>query len=214
MNNDKGTAFNGLVSGQGYDIFAKLFGLNASFYAAAVKGLTLDPGMAALDLGCGTGSLSFALAAQSSPQCRIYGLDLAENQIARAQCRQKDYPNDLHFSVASMDEACFPDGTFNIIMTAMALHEATPQTRRVAIANVSRMLAPDGIFLLVDIARPRLWGWGLLLYPFVMTSAKHKDSLANAYIDICATHGLLPREDVYLNSLVRRQIFVKTAVPR
>jgi len=38
MNNDKGTAFNGLVSGQGYDIFAKLFGLNTSFYAAAVKG--------------------------------------------------------------------------------------------------------------------------------------------------------------------------------
>jgi len=153
--------------------------------------------MAALDLGCGTGSLSFALAAQSSPQCRIYGLDLAENQITRAQCRQKDYPNDLHFSVASMDEACFPDGTFNIIMTAMALHEATPQTRRVTIANVSRMLAPDGIFLLVDIARPRLRGWGLLLYPFVMTSASIRIAwqmpiLTFALRTVFATRGWLP----------------------
>lgn len=73
MNTDKGTAFNGLFSGQSYDIFARLFGLNASFYEAAVKGLALGPEMSALDLGCGTGSLTFALAAQSSPRCRIHG---------------------------------------------------------------------------------------------------------------------------------------------
>lgn len=211
MTIDKGTAFNGLVSGQNYDIFAKILGLNAAFYAAAVKGLALGPGMAALDLGCGTGSLSFALAAKSSPQCRIYGLDLAEKQIARAQCRQKDYSNDIRFSVASMDDANFPDGTFNVVMTAMALHEATPQTRRTAIANAARMLAPDGVFLLVDIARPRLRGWGLLFYPFVMTSPSHKDGLTDAYAEICAMHGLLRREDGYLNSLVRRQVFVKKA---
>ena len=211
MNTDKGTAFNGFASGQNYDIFARLFGLNASFYEAAVRGLTLGPNKLALDLGCGTGSLTFALAAQSSPQCRIYGLDLAENQITRAQSRQKDYSCDFHFSVASMDEACFPDGTFSIIMTGMALHEANPQARRTAIANAARMLAPDGIFLLVDIGRPRLWGLGLLLYPFVMTSAKHKDGLADTYADICAAHGLSRREDGYLNSLVRRQVFVKNA---
>lgn len=211
MNDDKGTAFNGLVSGQSYDIFAALFGLNDSFSAAAVRGLSLGTGEKALDLGCGTGALSFALAAQSSPQCRIYGLDLAEKQIARAQSRQKECPCDIHFSVASMDDACFPDGTFSIVMTAMALHEATPQTRRTAIANAARMLAPDGVFLLVDIGYPRLRGWGLLLYPFIMTSAKHKDGLADAYAGICASHGLVRREDGYLNSLVRRQVFVKTA---
>ena len=209
MKDTKGTAFNGLVSGQNYDFFAALFGLNDSFYAAAVKGLSLGSDEMALDLGCGTGALSFALAAQSSPQCRIYGLDLAEKQIARAQSRQKEYSCDMHFNVASMDEACFPDGTFSIVMTAMALHEATPQTRRTAIANAAQMLAPDGLFLLVDIARPRLRGVGLLLYPLVMTSAKHKDSLSNAYADVCATHGLVQREDGYLNSLVRRQVFVK-----
>lgn len=209
MHDTKGTAFNGLVSGQSYDFFASLFGLNSAFYAAAVKGLSLGAHEAALDLGCGTGALSFALAAQSAPQCRIYGLDLAEKQIARASSRKNEYPCDIHFSVASMDEACFPDGTFRIVMTAMALHEATPQTRRTAIANAARMLAPDGLFLLVDIARPRLRGLGLLLYPLVMTSAKHKDSLTNAYADVCAAHGLVQREDGYLNSLVRRQVFVK-----
>lgn len=213
MNTDKGTAFDGFVSGQNYDIFARLFGLNASFYEEAVRGLALGPKMAALDLGCGTGSLSFALAAQSAPQCRIYGLDLAENQISRAQSRQKAYSCDFHFSVASMDEACFPDGTFSIIMTAMAMHEATPHARRAAIANAARMLAPEGIFLLVDIGRPQLRGLGLLLYPFVMTSAKHRDGLADNYADICAAHGLSRREDGYLNSLVRKQVFVKTTAP-
>lgn len=73
------------------------------------------------------------------------------------------------------------------------------------------MLAPDGILLLVDIARPRLRGLGLLLYPFVMTSPKHKDGLTEAYAEICAAHGLSRREDGYLNSLVRRQVFVKNA---
>ena len=62
MNTDKGTAFNGLFSGQSYDIFARLFGLNASFYEAAVKGLALGPEMSALDLGCGTGTMTEILA--------------------------------------------------------------------------------------------------------------------------------------------------------
>jgi len=44
-----------------------------------------------------------------------------------------------------------------------------------------------------------------------MTSPKHKDGLTEAYAEICAAHGLSRREDGYLNSLVRRQVFVKNA---
>ena len=39
----------------------------------------------------------------------------------------------FHFSVTSMDEIDFPNETFDLVMTSMALHEAKPEVRRIAI---------------------------------------------------------------------------------
>mgnify|MGYP000842409501 CR=1 FL=1 len=62
MNSDKGNSFNGFFSGKKYESGVSLFGMGKAFYRSAVNGLGLASGMKALDLGCGTGRLSFALA--------------------------------------------------------------------------------------------------------------------------------------------------------
>ena len=82
--------------------------MGGMFYKNSVTGLGLAPGMKALDLGCGTGQLSFALAAISSADCEIFGVDLATDQVGYAKERQKAYSGSFHFSVTSMDEIDFP----------------------------------------------------------------------------------------------------------
>ncbi|MFT4302205.1 MAG: class I SAM-dependent methyltransferase [Desulfovibrio sp.] len=209
----KGEAFTGLRSGRQYEFMARVFGLNNDFYSRALGDLRLDDGMAALDMGCGTGALSFALAQKSSPRCNIHGVDLSKDQIAYANKRLDIQGGPLHFSTASMDDALFPDAGLDLIVTSMALHEATPQVRRTALANTARMLKPGGRFLLVDVAKPLLRGWGLLLRPVIALKKKHRDNCNNIYADICENLGLIRTEDSYINPIVRRQVFVRLGLP-
>lgn len=206
---DKGEAFTGIRSGRQYEFMARIFGLNNDFYSRALGNLQLEDGMAALDMGCGTGALSFALAQKSSPRCNIHGVDLSDEQIAYANKRLEAQGGPLHFSTASMDDVLFPDAGLDLIMTSMALHEAAPQVRRAALANTARMLKPGGRFLLVDVAKPLLRGWGLLLRPVMALREKHRDNHNNVYADICENWGLIRTEDSYINPIIRRQVFVR-----
>lgn len=213
MEHSKGHAFNGIGSGKRYEFIVSLFGMDKAFYKNSVIGMGLAPGMKALDLGCGTGLTTFALAKISSPACEYFGVDLATNQIAYAAERQNMYQGHFNFSVASMDEIDFPDETFDLIMSSMALHEAAPEVRRTAICKASRMVKPGGKFLLIDWGKPRFGIWGILSYPFCRWGQKDKDNWNNTYKELCESHGLSRKEDGYMNSIIRRQVFMKESRP-
>ena len=87
MNSDKGNSFNEFFSGKKYESGVSLFGMGKAFYRSAVNGLGLASGMKALDLGCGTGRLSFALAEISSAESEFFGVDLAMKQVGYAKER-------------------------------------------------------------------------------------------------------------------------------
>ena len=111
-----------------------------------------------------------------------------------------------------MDEIDFPDETFDLVMTCMALHEAKSEVRRIAIGKASRLVKPGGRFLLVDWGKPRLGLWGVLFYPFCRWGQKDKDNWNNTYKEMCESQGLVRKEDGYMNSLIRRQIFIKESL--
>ena len=138
--------------------------------------------------------------------------DVYKRQVGYAKERQKVYPGRFHFSVASMDEIDFPDETFDLVMTCMALHEAKSEVRRIAISKASRLMKPGGRFLLVDWGKPRLGLWGVLFYPFCRWGQKDKDNWNNTYKEMCESQGLVRKEDGYMNSLIRRQIFIKESL--
>lgn len=209
-NEFKGREFTGLSAGKNYDRNARLIGLGPRFYQNAIGELQLQPGMRALDLACGTGSLTFALAARSQAGAQYFGCDLSAQQLARAIQRAEKQP-DIHFIHASADALDFPDAHFDLIMTSMALHEMPPSMRHAIFAHSARMLKPGGKFLLVDVARPRFGPLGLLCWLPMRLGKQCRDNWTNAYADIAAAHGWHRLEDNYLNSLVRRQLFAKTA---
>ena len=108
-----------------------------------------------------------------------------------------------------MDELPFPDGHFDLVMTSMALHETPPAVRRAAITETARLLRPGGTFLLVDWSRPRFGLWGIIWYPFCRWGEGNRDNWNNVYPELCRERGLKLKEDDYINSISRRQVFVK-----
>lgn len=211
---EKGREFNGFMGGDWYRRWAALFGMGPGFYRRGLGDLTLESGARALDLGCGPGALSLALAERAAPDASIVGLDLSEDQLACARSQADNAPCPVEFRRGSMDELPYPDGHFDLVMTSMALHETPPAVRRATVAEAARVLRPGGRFLLVDWSRPRLGLWGVVWFPLVCRGENNRDNWNNVYPALCAAQGLELVQDGYINSITRRQLFRRPEAPQ
>jgi len=116
-----------------------------------IEELGLKEGQEILDIGCGTGRHSLALAAAGF---KVTGIDLSEDQlqIARAKAVEQGLPVDLIRGDASriilekrFDHAiCLCEGAFSLFEAGM-----DPVSYHLDIlSNINRMLKPGGRFLL------------------------------------------------------------------
>jgi demethylmenaquinone methyltransferase/2-methoxy-6-polyprenyl-1,4-benzoquinol methylase len=108
-----------------------------------------------------------------------------------------------------MDDLPYPDEYFDIVVTSMALHETPPNVRRLAILQTARTLKSGGRFILVDWSKPKFGLWGAFWFPMIRWGAQNRDNRQNVYPDLCRQNGLQLKEDYYINSIARRQVFQK-----
>ncbi len=205
----KGTEFKGLIGGRNYLIFAKTFGFTRSFYKKALGEIYLKKGMRAVDLGCGPGALSFALARNADSGAEITGIDISEDQLAFARSHVAEFNCKLNFFNCSMDELPFADNSLDYVISSMALHETPPIVRRAAIRETARVLKPGGCFIYVDWSKPRFGFWGIIWLPMIAFREKNKDNWNNVYPLLCKRNNLMQTDDAYITSIVRRQVFIK-----
>ncbi|MFO1056738.1 MAG: class I SAM-dependent methyltransferase [Dongiaceae bacterium] len=97
------------------------------------------PGERLLDLGCGTGSLSAALAARAEPAA-IVGLDIAAPDVAFAAARLAD-PR-LGFCVGDAQRLPFPAAAFDRSLSLLALNFVADPAA--AVAELVRVTRPGG----------------------------------------------------------------------
>ena len=115
-----------------------------------VSGLVekLKTGIDVADVGCGQGH-AINLMAKAFPTSRFIGYDFSEEGVAagRAEAKEMGLSN-AQFEVqdaATLDETA----KFDLITVFDAIHDQA-QPRKV-LANISKALKPDGVFLCVDI---------------------------------------------------------------
>ena len=104
---------------------------------------------AVLDVACGTGELERLLVSRS-PTMTVIGVDAAPAMLAVARQKLSGHPR-VGFCLAQGEQLPFPDGRFDVVVWANALHHARDPRR--VLRECARVLRPEGRLLLLDWCR-------------------------------------------------------------
>ena len=125
----------------------------------------------ALDVGCGTGALAYALAPLVGA---VVGVDRSEEYLAAARA---DAPPNCTFATGDAEALAFPYGDFDLVGCLRVLHHAhRPELVVAELARVTRLL---------DIVRP-IFARARQPLPAGLSAA---DLVTNAYVDPAVSVG-------------------------
>jgi SAM-dependent methyltransferase len=93
-----------------------------------------------LDVGCGTGSLTFTLR-EMAPRAKIVAVDMAETFLSFARARAGDA--NITFQQADACALPFPEASFDRVLSLLVLH-FIPDSRRV-VGEFRRVVRPGGV---------------------------------------------------------------------
>ncbi|HUB06315.1 MAG TPA: methyltransferase domain-containing protein [Myxococcales bacterium] len=108
------------------------------------------PGESVLDVGCGPGRLTLEAARVAGPSARIVGIDPSPEMIALAKRKSEQQHSTATFEVAPMQAIPAADGSFDVALACLVLHHVPPELLGRGLAEVRRVLKPDGRFVAVD----------------------------------------------------------------
>ncbi len=113
------------------------------------------PGSRILEIGCGTGSSTVALAEQGA---EVTAVDMLESSMAVAKDRCKVYDLDVTFRVANATECgrIFKGQHFDLIIFFATLEHMTHCERLIAMRDTWDMLSPGAFWCVIDTPN-RLW---------------------------------------------------------
>ena len=94
-----------------------------------------------LDLGCGYGW--HCIYALEHGAAAVTGVDISEKMLAVA--RKETGAGNVSYIHAAMEDVDFPDGSFDVVLSSLALHYVEDYVG--VVQNVHRMLRPGGVFL-------------------------------------------------------------------
>jgi demethylmenaquinone methyltransferase/2-methoxy-6-polyprenyl-1,4-benzoquinol methylase len=164
------------------------FGRDRSWKRYLVGSLPESGVHEALDIACGTGDLTLAVADRYAG-ARVVGADLAEEMLARARRNRRRWAaarpehsasvsfETVRFETGDMSDLAYENGRFDLVTAGYAFRNAPDLSA--ALRSVFRVLRPRGTLAILDFshaARPtaaslqigllRFWGrlWGKLLH--------------------------------------------------
>jgi ubiquinone/menaquinone biosynthesis C-methylase UbiE len=105
-------------------------------------------GKQVLDLGCGTGNL-IALLLERSPGVKIVGVDPSAGMREVCAERFKGLSN-VEIKDGDALSIPFPEGSFDLIVSSLALHHVPPDLKPSCAAELARVLMPGGKFIHAD----------------------------------------------------------------
>lgn len=86
-----------------------------------------------LDMGCAAGQSTLAYC-EAYPDAEVFAIDVGAPMLRYAHARAEEMGAAVHFSQQSAEATDFPNGTFDLVVSHILLHE----TSRVAVPNILR----------------------------------------------------------------------------
>ncbi len=120
--------------------------VGVSFFQPIAAGLVAavgaEPGDRALDIGCGNGASSRALAASVAPTGSLVGLDVSPAMVEAARSSLAGGPVEATFLVGDASDPVLPPGSFDVVIASLVVFFLPDPSA--AVAHWVRLLAPEG----------------------------------------------------------------------
>jgi len=116
----------------------------------------VKPGMAILDVGCGTGDLAVRAARAGA---LVTGVDISEGMLAIARERVKKYGLEskviLHHAGVIEIDNLFNENSFDLITSTLVISELYAEEREWTLRKLYAILKPEGTLLVAGEVRPK-----------------------------------------------------------
>jgi ubiquinone/menaquinone biosynthesis C-methylase UbiE len=148
-----------------YDLLAALFfgGRRRRVFRRLAVLSGARPGDRALDIGCGTGFFTRAMAEAVAPGGTALGVDPDEEVLVQA--RRKTRPTNCTFARGTAEALDAPDAAYDLVVSSLMMHHLPEQMRPRAIREMFRVLRPGGRVLIADFRPPKTRVGRLLIRP-------------------------------------------------
>ena len=99
-----------------------------------------------LDMGCSVGHSTLPYV-DAYPDAEVYAIDVGAAMLRYGHARAEALGKRVHFSQQNAERTNFPDGSFDLIVSHILLHEIPVPAIRNVLKECYRLLAPGGMML-------------------------------------------------------------------
>ncbi|MDV6377673.1 demethylmenaquinone methyltransferase [Sporosarcina sp. GW1-11] len=115
--------------------------------------MNVQPGAKALDVCCGTGDWTIALAKEAGPTGEVIGLDFSANMLDSARPKVEPYPN-LTLLQGNAMALPFPDNTFDYVTIGFGLRNVPDYLT--VLKEMRRVLKPGGMAVCLETSQSKI----------------------------------------------------------
>jgi demethylmenaquinone methyltransferase/2-methoxy-6-polyprenyl-1,4-benzoquinol methylase len=134
-------------------------GADGRWRRLAVEAAAVGPGASAVDVACGTGKLTAALAGAVAPEGRVVGVDLSPGMLDRARATFGALPG-VSFVLGDALALPFEAGGFDAATIAFGMRNLADF--EAGFRELARVVRPGGRVVCLELTMPRPRWWGRL----------------------------------------------------
>lgn len=119
-----------------------------------------------LDIACGTGDFSIAIAKKAAESCKVTGIDLSEGmlKVMEGKVAKAGLAEKISAEQGNAERLPYGDGEYDCATIAFGIRNF--ENRETALREILRVLKPGGRLVLLELSVPsgKLLRWGYNLY--------------------------------------------------